>query len=335
MERKLATVVRISNIQPIAGADAIELASVKGWKVVTRKNEYQVGDLAVYYEIDSFLPVAPQFEFLRKTSYKKMGEREGFRLKTIRLRGQISQGLLTQVPNTIFGSLKEGDDLTELLHVVKYEAPIPAQLAGKIKGSFPSFIPKTDENRIQNFESDAGFSPAGERVYVTEKLDGTSFTCYFHNGEFGVCGRNWELSESGDNTLWNMAALLDLKQKLTTLGKNIALQGELIGNGINGNHYRLRDHKLFFFTGYDIDNGQRMSFDMLEWILFKLDLQMVPVIDSNIVLPKGDIVDYMLLMAEEKSVINNEVDREGIVVRGLEKEFSFKAISNLYLMSEK
>ena len=335
MERKLATVVRIADVHPIAGADAIELASVKGWKVVTRKNEYKVGDLAVYFEIDSFLPVAPQFEFLRKTSYKKMGDREGFRLKTIRLRGQISQGLLTPVPNTIFGTIKEGDDLTELLHVVKYEAPIPAQLAGKIKCSFPSFIPKTDEIRIQNFQADTDFSPAGERVYITEKLDGTSFTCYFNKGEFGVCGRNWELTESSDNSLWNMANLLQLKNKLTLLGKNIALQGELIGNGINGNLYRLRDHKLFIFTGYDIDTGKRMPFDMLEWILFKLDLQMVPVIDGNTILPKGDIVDYMLLMAEEKSVINPEVDREGIVVRGLEKEFSFKAISNKYLMSEK
>ena len=335
MERKLATIVRIADVQPIAGADAIELASVKGWKVVTRKNEYKVGDLAVYFEIDSFLPVAPQFEFLRKTSYKKMGDREGFRLKTIRLRGQISQGLLTPVPNTIFGPIKEGDDLTELLHVVKYEAPIPAQLAGKIKCSFPSFIPKTDETRIQNFQADTNFSPAGERVYITEKLDGTSFTCYFNKGEFGVCGRNWELTESGDNSLWNMANLLQLKNKLTLLGKNIALQGELIGNGINGNLYRLRDHKLFIFTGYDIDTGKRMPFDMLEWILFKLDLQMVPVIESNLVLPKGDIVDYMLLMAEAKSEINPEVECEGIVVRGLEKEFSFKAISNKYLMSEK
>ena len=335
MERKLATVVRIADIQPIAGADAIELASVKGWKVVTRKNEYKVGDLAVYFEIDSFLPVAPQFEFLRKTSFKKMGDREGFRLKTIRLRGQISQGLLTPVPNTIFGTIKEGDDLTELLHVVKYEAPIPAQLAGKIKCSFPSFIPKTDEIRIQNFQADTNFSPAGERVYITEKLDGTSFTCYFNKGEFGVCGRNWELTESSDNSLWNMANLLQLKNKLTLLGKNIALQGELIGNGINGNLYRLRDHKLFIFTGYDIDTGKRMPFDMLEWILFKLDLQMVPVIESNLVLPKGDIVDYMLLMAEAESEINPEVECEGIVVRGLEKEFSFKAISNKYLMSEK
>jgi len=335
MERKLATVVKINDIQPIPNADAIEVATVKGWKVVVKKNEYKVGDLAVYYEIDSLLPIKPEFEFLRRSSYKKMfNGTEGFRLRTIKLRNQISQGLLTPIPDSILEP-KEGDDLTQILDIIKYEAPIPAQLAGKIKGTFPSFIPKTDEIRIQNFQSEVGFNPGGERVYITEKLDGTSFTCYFKDGVFGVCGRNWELTETDDNSLWRMAKMLGLKDKLTKHGKNIALQGELIGAGINGNLYKLSDHKLFFFTGYDIDKGRRMFFDELEWVLFGLRLEMVPVIDSNSILPTGDIVDYMLLFAENNSVINPEVGREGIVARGLEKEFSFKAISNIYLLNEK
>jgi RNA ligase (TIGR02306 family) len=335
-DRKLASVVKIVDIQPITGADAIMVASVKGWKVVVKKDEYKVGDLAVYYEIDSFLPVRPQFEFLRKSSFKRMGSSEGFRLKTIRLRGQISQGLLTPIPEGI-SNPKEGDDLTEALDIVKYEPPIPAQLAGKIKGTFPSFIPKTDEIRIQNFESEVGFSPAGERAYVTEKLDGTSFTCYFNNGVFGVCGRNWELTETSDNSLWRMANVLQLKEKMTKHGKNIALQGELIGAGINGNLYGLSDHKLYFFTGYDIDKGRRMFFDELEWVLFGLQLQMVPVLEKyGFVIPnENNIVDYMLRYAEGKSVLNMEVDREGVVVRGLEREFSFKAISNTYLLGSK
>jgi RNA ligase (TIGR02306 family) len=335
-DRKLASVVKIVEIQPIPGADAIVVATVKGWKVVVKVNEYKVGDLAVYYEIDSFLPIRPQFEFLRKSSYKRMGSSEGFRLKTIRLRGQISQGLLTPIPEGI-SNPKEGDDLTEALDIVKYEPPIPAQLAGKIKGTFPSFIPKTDEIRIQNFESEVGFSPAGERAYVTEKLDGTSFTCYFNNGVFGVCGRNWELTETSDNSLWRMANVLQLKEKMTKHGKNIALQGELIGAGINGNLYGLSDHKLFFFTGYDIDKGRRMFFDELEWVLFGLQLQMVPVLEKyGFVIPnENNIVDYMLRYAEGKSVLNMEVDREGVVVRGLEREFSFKAISNTYLLGSK
>jgi RNA ligase (TIGR02306 family) len=333
IERKLATVVKIADIQPIVGADAIVVASVKGWKVVVKKGEFNVGDLAVYYEIDSFLPIRPQFEFLRKSSYKRMVSTEGFRLKTIKLRGQLSQGLLTPIPDGILNP-KEGDDLTEALDIVKYEPPIPAQLAGKIKGTFPSFIPKTDEIRIQNFESEVGFSPIGERAYVTEKLDGTSFTCYFNNGVFGVCGRNWELSETSDNSLWRMANVLQLKEKMTKHGKNIALQGELIGAGINGNLYGLSDHKLFFFTGYDIDKGRRMFFDELEWVLFGLQLQMVPLLEKyGFVIPnESNIVDYMLKYAEGKSVLNMEVDREGVVVRGLEREFSFKAISNTYLL---
>jgi RNA ligase (TIGR02306 family) len=303
---------------------------------VVKKDEYKVGDLAVYYEIDSFLPVRPQFEFLRKSSFKRMGSSEGFRLKTIRLRGQISQGLLTPIPEGI-SNPREGDDLTEALDIVKYEPPIPAQLAGKIKGTFPSFIPKTDEIRIQNFESEVGFSPVGERAYVTEKLDGTSFTCYFNNGVFGVCGRNWELSETSDNSLWRMANVLQLKEKMTKHGKNIALQGELVGAGINGNLYGLSDHKLYFFTGYDIDKGRRMFFDELEWVLFGLQLQMVPLLEKyGFVIPnESNIVDYMLKYAEGKSVLNMEVDREGVVVRGLEREFSFKAISNTYLLGSK
>ena len=335
MERKLASVVKIVDIQPIVGADAIVVAKVKGWNVVVKVGEYKVGDLAVYYEIDSFLPIRPQFEFLRKSSFKRMGTAEGFRLKTIKLRGQLSQGLLTPIPEGIVDP-KEGDDLTEALDIVKYEPPIPAQLAGKIKGKFPSFIPKTDETRIQNFETDVGFSPVGERVYITEKMDGTSFTCYYKDGVFGVCGRNWELSETNDNSLWRMANMLELKEKLTKYGKNIALQGELIGAGINGNLYGLSDHKLFFFTGYDIDKGRRMFFDELEWLLFRLEVPMVPVLEKyGYVLPTENLVDNMLKYAEGKSVLNMGVDREGVVVRGLEREFSFKAISNTYLLGNK
>jgi RNA ligase (TIGR02306 family) len=335
MERKLASVVKITDIQPIVGADAIVVAKVKGWNVVVKKGEFNVGDLAVYYEIDSFLPIRPQFEFLRKSSFKRMGSTDGFRLKTIRLRNTVSQGLLTPIPEGIVDP-KEGDDLTEALDIVKYEPPIPAQLAGKIKGTFPSFIPKTDETRIQNFEADMRFLPVGERVYITEKLDGTSFTCYFKDGVFGVCGRNWELTETVDNSLWRMANMLELKDKLTKLGKNIALQGELIGSNINGNLYGLSDHKLFFFTGYDIDKGRRMFFDELEWLLFRLEVPMVPVLEKyGYVLPTENLVDNMLKYAEGKSVLNMGVDREGVVVRGLEREFSFKAINNTYLLGSK
>lgn len=183
MERKLASIQKVREVKPIKNADAIEVARVNNWDVVVKKGEYKPGDLCVYCEVDSFLPEKPEFEFLRKSSYKKMGDVGGFRLKTIKMRGQISQGLL--LPLSVLNSDEtpysgvwvEGDDVTEMLGIVKYEPPIPAELAGKMKGNFPSFVVKTDEERIQNmtdeFEQIKKLQrEQGVKFYETEKLDG-------------------------------------------------------------------------------------------------------------------------------------------------------------------
>ena len=230
MERKLATIRIIDDIRPIEGADMIELVTVGGWNVVVAKEVgHKVGDHVVYCEIDSFLPIREEFEFLRKSSYKKMGDQEGFRLKTIRLRGQVSQGLI--LPMSVFGDFGwtayEGLDVTEKLGIVKYEPPIPAELSGKVKGSFPSFIPKTDEERIQNLtkEYQEWKYQSKHLFYVTEKLDGSSATYYFKDGEFGVCSRNLELLETEGNSFWKVARELDLENKMKSLGKNVSFQG--------------------------------------------------------------------------------------------------------------
>jgi len=199
MERKLATTRKITDIRAIDGADVIELATVGGWNVVVAKDvRYKVGDIVVYCEIDSFLPIKEEFEFLRKSSYKKMGDQEGFRLKTIKLRGQVSQGLILPIgvlPITQFATahdLPEGMDVTEMLSIVKYEAPIPAELSGKVKGGFPYFLHKTDEERVQNLvnEYEEYKLTSKHQFYMTEKLDGSSATFYMNEGEFGVCSRN-------------------------------------------------------------------------------------------------------------------------------------------------
>ena len=181
--RKLASIRKISDIQIIPGADMIELAIVDGWKVVVAKNVgHKVGDMVVYCEIDSFLPIKEEFEFLQKSSYKKMSDgTEGFRLRTIKLKGQVSQGLILplkdlQLPNKDL--LEVGMDVTNLLGISKYEPPIPAELSGKVKGLFPSFLRKTDEERIQNL-SDEYENLKQHKFYVTEKLDGSSATFYF------------------------------------------------------------------------------------------------------------------------------------------------------------
>ena len=349
MERKLATIRRIKEIKPIEGADAIELAVVNGWQVVVAKNVgHQVGDLVVYCEIDSFLPIEPEFEFLRKSSYKKMGDQEGFRLRTIKLRGVLSQGLIlpySVIPIAQFATaagLPEGMDVSEMLGIVKYEPPIPAHLAGKVKGSFPSFLRKTDEERIQNLEKEytEWTLSSKHQFYATEKLDGSSFTCYIKNGEFGVCSRNMDLLETEDNTFWTVARKLDLENKLRSFGKNICFQGEMVGSGIQGNHYSMKDQTVFFYNIFLVDEREYVGYDEFRNMLFDLDLACVPVLsypfnfpaDSVVALPT---VSALLRSAEGKSVLNDKVEREGLVIRSMDRTISFKAISNKFLLGSK
>ena len=341
MERKLATIRKITDIRPIEGADMIELATVGGWSVVVAKDVgHKVGNSVVYCEIDSFLPIKEEFEFLRKSSYKKMGDQEGFRLKTIRLRGQLSQGLIlpiSVVPITQFASaydLPEGLDVTEMLGIVKYEPPIPAELAGKVKGGFPSFLHKTDEERVQNLvkEYDEYKLTSAHQFYMTEKLDGSSATYYMNKGEFGVCSRNLELLETEGNTFWKVARELDLENKLRDKG-NICLQGELIGEGIQGNPYKIKGQTVHFFNAFDIDKQARLGINEFLVLLDDMELSSVPILDVAMLLP--ETITGMLELAEGKSRLNNNTEREGVVVRSLDNTISFKAISNKFLLSEK
>lgn len=339
--RKLATIQKIKEIHPIEGADAIELAIINGWKVVVAKNVgHKVGDYVIYCEIDSFLPIKEEFEFLRKSSYKKMSDgTEGFRLRTIKLRGQVSQGLI--IPMSILLNYKnfmvefeEGSDLTEILGIVKYEPPIPAELAGKVKGNFPSFIPKTDEERIQNLTKEfEEWKKSDIDFYITEKLDGSSATYYYKDGVFGVCSRNLELLETEGNTFWKVARELDLENKMKSLGYNVSFQGELVGEGIQGNPYKIKGQKVFFFNVFNIDN--REYSDLTEFVntIHGLSLDTVPKIETNFKIP--DTIEDLLLYSDDKSYHNSNFDREGVVIRSLDRKISFKVISNKFLLNEK
>jgi len=362
--RKLASVQKIRAVLPIEGADQIEVVQINNWKVVSKKGEYQAGDLCIYCEIDSFLPIREEFEFLRKSSYKKMADgSEGFRLKTIKLRGQVSQGLV--LPLTVLNAknpedyemvvgnskqpwgyqlqlgpyddalvIEEGTDVTALLKVVKYEPPVPAALAGIAKGPFPSFIPKTDEERVQNLtrEYDGYRLSSEHQYYITEKLDGSSATFYWKDGVFGVCSRNLELLETPDNTLWKVAREMGLEEKLKKNGLNIAVQGELIGEGIQGNPYKLKGQTVRFFNVFDIDNYRYYGLPMfLATCEHTLNAQTVPILDTSFILP--DSIEELLAFAEAKSGLNQKAEREGIVIRSLDRSISFKAISNKFLLA--
>jgi RNA ligase (TIGR02306 family) len=361
--RKLASIQKIRLVKPIEGADSIETVQINNWSIVTRKGEYSAGDLCVYCEIDSFLPVKEEFEFLRKSSYKKLADgAEGFRLKTIKLRGQVSQGLalplsvLEDPEEMKIGTSKqpwgdqlqlgpydnalvieEGTDVTELLGIIKYEPPVPASLQGIAKGPFPSWIPKTDEERVQNL-TDKYADWKHEDFYVTEKLDGSSATFYLKDGEFGVCSRNLDLVETPDNTFWRVAREMDIEAKLRALNRgNIAIQGELIGEGIQGNPYRLKGQTVRLFNIYAIDESVYYGMPMfIATATHSLKLQTVPIVQLGMKLP--DSIDELIRMADGKSNLNTETDREGLVIRSWEQQsnrISFKVISNTFLLAEK
>lgn len=229
--------------------------------------------------------------------------------------------------------LSNGVDVTEILGIVKYEPPVPACLAGKIKGYFPSFIPKTDEERIQNLPEI--IANEKETLFdVTEKLDGSSATYFIKDGEFGVCSRNLELLEDDENTLWKCARDMNIKAKMESLARNIALQGELIGEGIQGNPYKIKGQTVRFYNAFDIDKYEYFRYDEFNNLIDMLGFQTVPVIHEKLMLP--DTIDEILKLADGKSVLNENFNREGLVFRTRgAKRISFKAISNLFLLGEK
>lgn len=349
--RKLATIAKIVNVEPIEGADAIEVVTIRGWKVVTKKNEFVTGDLCVYCEIDSVLPGIEEFEFLRN---KK------FRIKTIKLRGQVSQGIafpLSVLESTTGGKLKNGKlvlkqrsgvnqipltdgfDVTGLMGVIKYNPKIPACLEGKKKGSFPSHSIKTDEERIQNLTNDYEELKL-HKYFATEKLDGSSMTCYLKDDIFGVTSRNMDLIETLDNTFWKVARELKIEEKMRAYAKtkglrNFNIQGELIGESIQKNKYKLSGQTVRFFRSFNIDEFEFFDYEIFIDMIKDMDLNTVPVL-GIVELP--DTVDELLKFVEGKSVLTKTTEREGIVfvstdfVKKFNGRLSFKGISNKFIL---
>ena len=338
-DRKMATIRRIDAINPIEGADAIEVATVGGWSVVVKKCEFKAGDLAVYCEIDSWIPttVAP---FLTKPGHfpKVFEGIEGEKLRTIRLRGQVSQGLLLPVHDAeakaLWGVIIEGDDVSELLGIQKWEAPLSAQLAGTARGNFPSRIIKTDQERVQNLTQEFSNGKIAQNRYeISEKLEGSSCTYYIMDGVFGVCSRNLDLMEVLGNSFWDVARRDGIEEKLRLLGYDVAVQGELIGPGIQDNIYKLNRHEFYLFDIQFVGAMEYQEPIVRRIVATGLGIKHVPVIE--IAALAGNMQE-VIAMADGKSAINPAVNREGIVFKAnSENRFSFKAISNAYLVKQK
>ena len=349
--RAMATVRRIAEIKPIEGADLIQAYRVDGWWVVDKKDQYRVGEPAVYLEVDSWVPheLAP---FLSKGKEPRVFEGvPGERLRTVKLKGQLSQGLLLRPSDLVevipvyynasdrhalrvytdmedFVEYQEGDDVSEVLGIKKWEPTLPAQLAGQVRGNFPPEIPKTDQERIQNLRNFHEYQ--GEYYEITEKLHGSSCTFYLDmDGIFHVCSRNWDLKPDENNAYWKAAYKYNVEEEMKRLGlTGYAIQGELCGEGINGNNYKL-SLDFFTFDVYKIDEGYLTPYERHD-LIEKLGLNHVPIMSTMTPIFHTSAED-LLKQADGQSTLAT-CKREGFVYKSHDSDKTFKVVSNAWLL---
>lgn len=372
-DRVLARVVRIDDVKTHPNADSLDLALVGGWQCVIKRGEYQAGDLAIYIEVDSMVPVDnPIFEFLRGRNMVEQGGKEYSRIKTMKLRKELSQGLIVPVHAAGSPEPKVDEDVTDRMGILKYVKPSEqAAINGGNKGSrtgtsklgFPNFIPKTDQARVQNIQM--AYDQAhqkGEKFEVTFKLDGSSLTIWHKDGEVGVASRNvgfrledekigfftaiknffkgrgWKrVIKKDSNHFTAMAEELNLGERLRYFGLNIALQGELVAPNIQGNFEGVDKPEYYVYDIYNISDSRYCLPAERLAILNTLNqlggetVKHVPVYMWDVGVPKD--MQLVIKMASGESALNGKY-REGLVFKSMSRDFSFKVISNEYLLKE-
>ncbi|MBR6216979.1 MAG: 2'-5' RNA ligase [Eubacterium sp.] len=342
--RKLASIQRIWKIEPIEGADRIELAYVLGWQCVVNKDKFQPNDLAVYFEIDSFLPIRKEFEFLRASSYRKsdvLGE--GFRLRTMRFREKLSQGLL--LPIDQFPELTDideiGKDVSDIIGVRKWEIEEKITTGGTVIGTLPLDVPHTDETRVQA-EPELINDFAGLEYYISTKMDGSSHSVSLDEDGFHVTGHNYEYKDDGKSAFYDLVKREDIENKVRKYcAKNdiriLTIQGELCAPGIQKNRLKLTRPEWYVFN-VRIE-GKRVGLKRMQEICDIFGLRMVPVEEVGTDLPsKYPTVDDLLKRADGEYPGGGK--KEGIVIRPIEPVFcdristdlSMKVVNNNYLL---
>lgn len=357
--RKLVTVRKITDIQSILGADRIEEVHVSGWSVVCQKGIHTIGDTVLYFELDSFLPQSDtRFESFMKFGTRTFDGVVGHRIKTVRLKGVYSQGVimpLSEFPEIT--STEEDTDYSEAIGIVKWEAPQERGegmgYQGDKKGDFPWFIRKSDQERIQNLYGKLSQTHADKEFVGTLKMDGSSITVgyvlgdRYDNKEFFYCSRNQELKmpdfgaedfkRENEGKFYQGAANSDLFVKAFMLhelfGGYYAIQGELVGAGVQGNFEKFDTYQVFAYNIFDIVKQEYVDYQIFETMAEAVKLQTVPkVYGANKVLihELKDILEWSNL----GKVLNADYI-EGIVYKQVDGDCQFKVINNKYLEKQK
>jgi RNA ligase (TIGR02306 family) len=331
--RKLATIQTIKELEPIPNADRILLARFQdvGWQCVVAKDDnFAVSDHAVFLEVDSLVDITqPRFAFM--ANYKG-------RVRTIRLRGALSQGLalpLAQFPELEGEVLSSGLDVTAVLGIQQYVPPEPVSVGGDALGNFPSFVPKTDEPRIQAYPGVLD-ELHGLPAVATVKCDGSSGTAYYYVEHFGVCSRNLELKETPTNAFWKVARKYDLPARLPD---GYAVQFEACGEGIQKNRLALKGVDGFVFNVWCIAEGRYLDHAGIRAFAESLGMPVVP--EARRWDSFDATLDELLNLAQGVYT-GTQNQREGIVVRPLQEHYSptlggrlsFKVLNNVYLLAE-
>jgi RNA ligase (TIGR02306 family) len=308
---KLALTTKILDLTPIKNADKIELATVYGWQVIVKKDEFKIGDLCIYICIDTVVDnTKPYFSFL---------ERNG-KIQTKKIRGVYSQGLILNLNNFPDKVFEENMDVTEFLGVKKYEKDASIICPkNEIFKPFPSdLISKTDEDHLKSsYKCCQEFIDT--EIYISLKIDGCSVTMIKSGDNFMVCSRNYEVTE--ESPIYKFAINnLDIKNKLNELNKNIAIQGELCGPKINGNKLNLDKLDFYVFTVKDLSTGEFYSLDQLQKICQVLNLNLVPILDTFICDNSWDIKKFQEYANQVKYKLGGY--GEGIVVRPTKPKLS-------------
>lgn len=365
MERKLASLQKVESVEEIPGYDRIVQIKVLGWSLIAKKDEFKPGDLCVYFEVDSILPEHKIFEFMASKKYivktMKMA-------KTISQGLAVPTSFIKEINPKFNKKLVVDMDLTKVLGVEKYDPQTKAEMQptkkdGRVlayfkrfawfrrvyfflfghkrpKGNFPKFIKKTDETNIQAVPRYLHWH-ANKPAYFTEKLEGQSATYALKKGDgvwgkrfhFYVCSHNVHYPHVVNNNFWNIAKSKGIEKILRDYhdvhGVEIAIQGEIVGPGIQQNIYKLNDLDFYVFNVFNINTGKYFSLSEMREFATETGLKLVPVVDGDVDLSRWT-VDTLLAFSNGKSQLYNTA-REGIVVRGLGQEFSFKVKSPVYL----